>query len=178
MPRPSQRDRILDAYTDLVVTSGPETVTLDAVASAAGVSKGGLLYHFGSREALLEGLLDRCRTLTDADLAAARAAPEGIARYYLRTSIDDPAAGSAVYRTTVAMIKLSTTEPRAAEVTRRCMTGWRTALVEELGDGLAADLVAALGDGIYLRAIVGQSSAELGAAAEELLRRAAPRPPA
>jgi AcrR family transcriptional regulator len=175
VPRPSQRDRILDAYTDLVVTSGPETVTLDAVAAAAGVSKGGLLYHFGSREALLEGLLDRGRELADADLAAARAAPEGIARYYLRTSVDEPAAGSPVYRTTVAMIKLSTTEPRAAEVTRRCLEAWRAALAEELADPLAADLVAAVGDGIYLRAIVGESSRALGAAVEEVLRRAAPR---
>ncbi|GAA4905102.1 TetR family transcriptional regulator [Actinomycetospora succinea] len=171
MPRPSQRDRILDAYTDLVVTSGPETVTLDAVASAAGVSKGGLLYHFGSREALLDGLLDRSRELNDADLATAREAPEGVARYYLRTSIDDPAAGSTVYRATVAMIKLSATEPRAAEVTRRCMAGWRAALTEELGDPLAADAVAALGDGIYLRAIVGDDSPGLADALEEVLRR-------
>jgi AcrR family transcriptional regulator len=175
VPRPSQRDRILDAYTDLVVTTGPETVTLDAVATAAGVSKGGLLYHFGSREALLDGLLDRARELTEADLARACAADEGVARYYLRTSFSDPAAGSPVYRATVAMIKLSTTEPRAAEVTRRCMTGWRDALTEELGDPLAADLIAGLGDGIYLRAIVGDSSDGIVDAVEEVLERLAGR---
>ncbi|HSK61943.1 MAG TPA: TetR/AcrR family transcriptional regulator [Actinomycetospora sp.] len=175
MPRPSQRDRILDAYTELVVTSGPETVTLEAVAAAAGVSKGGLLYHFGSREALLEGLLERARGLNDDDLATARAAPEGVARYYLRTSVDEPVAGSPVYRATVALIKLSTTEPRAAETTRRCLAGWRAALTEDLGDPLSADLVAAVGDGIYLRAIVGDSSEGLGAAVDEVLRRASPR---
>jgi AcrR family transcriptional regulator len=175
VPRPSQRDRILDAYTDLVVTSGPETVTLDAVASAAGVSKGGLLYHFGSREALLEGLLARARALNDDDLAAARSAPEGVARYYLRTSVDEPAAASPVYRATVTLIKLATTEPRAAEATRRCLAGWRAALTDELGDPFAADLVAAVGDGIYLRAIVGDSSEGLGSAIEEVLRRAGPR---
>jgi AcrR family transcriptional regulator len=175
VPRPSQRDRILDAYTELVVTSGPETVTLEAVATAAGVSKGGLLYHFGSREALLEGLLERARGLNDDDLATARAAPEGFARYYLRTSVDEPAAGSPVYRATVALIKLSTTEPRAAETTRRCLAGWRAALTEDLGDPLSADMVAAVGDGIYLRAIVGDSSEGLGAAIDEVLRRASPR---
>lgn len=171
MPRPSQRDRILDAYTDLVVTSGPETVTLDAVATAAGVSKGGLLYHFGSREALLDGLLERARELNDADLAAARAAAEGVARYYLRTSVDDPAAASPVFRATVALIKLSTTEPRAAEATRRCLAGWRAELAEELGDPFTADLVATLGDGMYLRAIVGDPSPGLAPAIEEVLRR-------
>lgn len=172
MPRPSQRDRILDAYTDLVVTSGADTVTLDAVAAAAGVSKGGLLYHFGSREALLDGLLDRARDLNDADLATARSASEGPARYYLRTSVDDPGAGSAVYRATVAMIKLAATESRAAEVTRRCMAGWRDALTEELGDPLAADIVATVGDGIYLRSIVGDSSPGLSSVIEEVIRRA------
>ncbi|MEJ2884931.1 TetR/AcrR family transcriptional regulator [Actinomycetospora aeridis] len=172
MPRPSQRDRILDAYTDLVVDAGPETVTLDAVAAAAGVSKGGLLYHFGSREALLDGLLDRARELNDADLATARAADEGVSRYYLRTSVDDPAAGSAVYRATVAMIKLAATEPRAAETTRRCMAGWRAAMTEELGDPLAADIVATVGDGIYLRSIVGDGSPGLVDAVEEVIRRA------
>lgn len=174
MPRPSQRDRILDAYTDLVVTSGPETVTLDAVAAAAGVSKGGLLYHFGSREALLDGLLARARELNDADLAAARAAPEGVVRYYLRTSVDEPAAASPVYRATVALIKLATTAPRAAEATRQCLAGWRSALTDELGDPLAADILATVGDGIYLRAIVGDSSAGIGAALEEVIRRAGP----
>lgn len=172
MPRPSQRDRILDAYTDLVVTSGPETVTLDAVAAAAGVSKGGLLYHFGSREALLDGLLERARELNDADLATARTAPEGVVRYYLRTSFDQPATSSPVYRATVALIKLATTEPRAAEATRRCLAGWRAALTEELGDPLAADILATVGDGIYLRAIVGDSSEGIGDALEEVIRRA------
>ncbi|MDD7968739.1 TetR/AcrR family transcriptional regulator [Actinomycetospora lemnae] len=175
MPRPSQRDRILDAYTDLVVRSGPETVTLDAVAAAAGVSKGGLLYHFGSKEALLDGLLDRARELNDADLATARTAPEGIARYYLRTSVTDPAGDSPVFRALVALVKLAATEPRAADATRRCFAVWREAMAEELGDPLTADIVAVVGDGMYLRAIVGDTSEGLTGALEEVLRRAGPR---
>lgn len=162
MPRPSQRDRILDAYVDIVVRSGPEVVTLEGVASAAGVSKGGLLYHFGSREALLEGLLERGRALNEADIANARASPEGVARYYLRTSVDDPGADSAMYRAMVALFKLATTEPRAAEATRACMAAWQEALEVELGDRLTAQLVAVIGDGIYLRAIAGDASEGLG----------------
>lgn len=53
------RERLLDAAERVVVESGATHLTLDAVAKSAGVSKGGLLYHFPSKEALLEGMLTR-----------------------------------------------------------------------------------------------------------------------
>ncbi|MDL5155823.1 TetR/AcrR family transcriptional regulator [Actinomycetospora termitidis] len=165
MPRPSQRDRIVDAYVDHVVTDGPETVTLDAVAARAGVSKGGLLYHFGSREALLDGLLERVRALTEADIATARTAAEAgtesMAHYYLRTSADDPATDSGFFRAMVAVLKLAGTEEAAAATARASMAAWQAVLAEETGDELTADLVAAVGDGIYLRAIAGERGTPL-----------------
>jgi len=42
----SARNRIMDAAEDLICTRGIAGFTLDAVAPAAEVSKGGLLYHF------------------------------------------------------------------------------------------------------------------------------------
>jgi len=53
------RTRILDAAESIVRARGVAHLTLDAAAREAGVSKGGLLYHFGSKEALLSGLLAR-----------------------------------------------------------------------------------------------------------------------
>src|SRR5262245_50162545 len=55
----SARDRILEAAEQLVADQGASNLTLDAVAQTAGVSKGGLLYHFPSKDALLIGMLDR-----------------------------------------------------------------------------------------------------------------------
>ncbi len=52
-------DRILDAGEWIVVREGAARLTLDAVAARAGVSKGGLLYHFPSRRDLLRALLHR-----------------------------------------------------------------------------------------------------------------------
>jgi AcrR family transcriptional regulator len=43
------RDRLLDAFEGLLIAHGPRAATLDAVAAAAEVSKGGLLYHFPSK---------------------------------------------------------------------------------------------------------------------------------
>ena len=58
-PRPSSREVILDAAETVVIESGARHMTLDAVAARAGVSKGGLLYHFPTKEALLRGMLER-----------------------------------------------------------------------------------------------------------------------
>ena len=63
------RDRLLDAAERVVVESGATHLTLDAVAKSAGVSKGGLLYHFPSKEALLEGMLSRHFKDVDAEVA-------------------------------------------------------------------------------------------------------------
>lgn len=68
------RERLLDAAERVVVESGATHLTLDAVAKSAGVSKGGLLYHFPSKEALLEGMLARHFQQVDAEVAARLAA--------------------------------------------------------------------------------------------------------
>jgi AcrR family transcriptional regulator len=64
------RERLLDAAERVVVESGATHLTLDAVAKSAGVSKGGLLYHFPSKEALLEGMLARHFQQVDAEITA------------------------------------------------------------------------------------------------------------
>ncbi|WP_328587453.1 TetR/AcrR family transcriptional regulator [Cereibacter azotoformans] len=51
------RKRLLEAAEHLGRTVGPAGMSLDAVAAAAGVSKGGLLYHFPSKHALLRALV-------------------------------------------------------------------------------------------------------------------------
>lgn len=55
----AMRSRILDAAEQLVTDDGARNLTLDAVAQAAGVSKGGLLYHFPNKDALLAGMIER-----------------------------------------------------------------------------------------------------------------------
>ncbi|KPQ05652.1 MAG: transcriptional regulator, TetR family [Rhodobacteraceae bacterium HLUCCA12] len=52
------RRKLLDAAERIARSEGPAAMSLDAVAAAAGVSKGGLLYHFPSKSRLLEALVD------------------------------------------------------------------------------------------------------------------------
>lgn len=51
------RQLILDTAIHLATEKGVRHVTLDAVAQASGLSKGGVLYHFPSKMALINGLL-------------------------------------------------------------------------------------------------------------------------
>ena len=59
MGRPSRREQLLDAAVAVIRRDGAAALTLDAVAAEAGVSKGGVLYHFASKRALIDGLLER-----------------------------------------------------------------------------------------------------------------------
>src|SRR6202166_5002025 len=53
------RDRILDAAEHVILASGGRNFTLDAVAERAGISKGGLVYSFASKDELLRAALER-----------------------------------------------------------------------------------------------------------------------
>ncbi|MBI1210267.1 MAG: TetR family transcriptional regulator [Alphaproteobacteria bacterium] len=57
--RPNSRALVLDAADALVSEVGANHMSLDAVAARAGISKGGLLYLFPSKVALLQGMLER-----------------------------------------------------------------------------------------------------------------------
>ena len=59
MARKSQRGAILDAAERVITAQGLAHTTLEAVATEAGISKGGLLYHFSSKKDLLFRLIER-----------------------------------------------------------------------------------------------------------------------
>lgn len=58
MRKNNKRADILDAALRVVENKGANHLTIDAVAAESGFSKGGVLYHFGSKKALLSGMLD------------------------------------------------------------------------------------------------------------------------
>ncbi len=53
------RDRILDAAESVILESGGRNFTLDAVAARAGISKGGLVYSFATKDGLVRAALER-----------------------------------------------------------------------------------------------------------------------
>ncbi|MEM8530733.1 MAG: TetR/AcrR family transcriptional regulator [Chloroflexota bacterium] len=55
----AMRRRILDAAAVLVMRTGITSLTISLVAKEAGVSKGGVLHHFATKQALINGLIRR-----------------------------------------------------------------------------------------------------------------------
>nr|WP_277351669.1 TetR/AcrR family transcriptional regulator [Paenibacillus aquistagni] len=52
----SKRQLILEAASAIIMEQGINHLTLELVAQQAGVSKGGLLYHFANKDELIKGL--------------------------------------------------------------------------------------------------------------------------
>ena len=147
----SSRDRILDAYAELLAVEGERYATLDAVAAKAGVSKGGLLYHFPSKDRLAAAVCERLVALAADDVQAMRTAPEGPARYYIRTS---HYAGTPLDRAVVAVSRLQQAgDEHARTVIESVSTAWLNVLHEALGDLDVARAVKLIGDGLYFSAL-------------------------
>ncbi|WEK59636.1 MAG: helix-turn-helix domain containing protein [Candidatus Microbacterium colombiense] len=148
MPRPPlARERVLDAFEAILIADGERAATLDATAKAAGVSKGGLLYHFGSKDELETGLLERLDALTVADLVRMESADEGPVAYYVRTSVmEDDALDRALIATT--RLAQGGSIP-AADMLRSTRRRWEDAIRPHVRDSTSLDLVMLLSDGLY-----------------------------
>jgi len=77
----ASRAKLLAAAEAVILEKGVANLTLDAVAAAAGISKGGLLYHFASKDALIVALVETLVDSINVDLQRAyEAQPEGPGR--------------------------------------------------------------------------------------------------
>ncbi|MBF6328669.1 TetR/AcrR family transcriptional regulator [Nocardia transvalensis] len=157
------RDRILDALETLLLDKGMSQVTLENVAATAGVSKGGLLYHFKSKDALLAGLVRRLGERATAQLDHAVAQGKSVAEWYLQTpnpDNDSDALELALYRSMVAAMRTveGPHDQHDDEVQRALadvMTSWKDGLDAEVDDPVRAEIIRLVGDGVYLHALLG-----------------------
>jgi AcrR family transcriptional regulator len=155
------RDRLVDAFAEIVVATGARSATLEAVAASAGVSKGGLLYHFGSKDALVDGLLDRVRRLAAEDLEQMRAAPEGPAAYYVRTSATEAQVSGEdvdpLSRVIIATMRLAQEgDTRTVTAYAEINDAWRRLIEAQVGgDRVLARVVQCIGDGLWASSSMG-----------------------
>ena len=144
---PLAREKVLDAFEQILIDEGERAATMDATARAAGVSKGGLLYHFGTKEALESAIIDRLRTLVDEDVALMAAAPDGPVSYFLHSSVmaNDP-----IDRAILATSRLAQGgDAAASDALRDVRERWADALRPHTRDAVALDLVMLVSDGLY-----------------------------
>lgn len=67
------RAALIEAATAVIVEQGLAKLTVDAVAKAAGVTKGGLFHHFASKDDLIQGVLSDMLGVAEAQIQAAMA---------------------------------------------------------------------------------------------------------
>lgn len=144
---PLAREKVVDAFEAILVDEGERAATMDATARAAGVSKGGLLYHFASKEALESSILDRLRALVDDDVTAMTSYPEGAVAHYIRSSVMD---NDPLDRAITATSRLAQGgNAQAVDALRNVREQWADALRPFARDEAALDLVMLVGDGLY-----------------------------
>lgn len=156
------RQQLLTVAAKLAAERGMAAVTLDAVAAASGVSKGGLLHHFPNKTGLLEALLDSLLDRLDAAIDAAMLSdpvPHGrFTRGYLNAVIalrDKPEEQDDWARATLALLA----EPQLRQ-------RWRS-WVEKQGEhyigtdsSVDTQIVRFATDGIWLADILGSHESE------------------
>jgi AcrR family transcriptional regulator len=144
------RQLILDAAAAVVRRDGL-AATLDDIAAEAGVSKGGLVYHYASKKKLLVALGDHLaemfRQEVDSRVDPGDASPGALTRAYIGASFADADDVARMHDSIVLAAHLAS-EPELREIAEADGARWR----EELGrDGLPSlvvSLVIAATDGV------------------------------
>ena len=146
------RDRILAAATEVIKQEGVSSLTLDKVAARAGVSKGGFLYHFGSKNALIIGLLNQTMGVLDTELnvlADGIDASQGAFALAYLDYVREPT--KAATDTAVSILAAAALDDDLLDSTRSTFHRWQDRLRQDDGlDEVEALLARIVGDGLWL----------------------------
>ncbi|MGK7867550.1 TetR/AcrR family transcriptional regulator [Falsiroseomonas sp. E2-1-a20] len=179
-PLTDARTRILDAAEAIVQARGVPALTLEAAARDAGVSKGGLLYHYASKEALLTGMLGRLAATISADfdttVANQAEGPGRAARAMLAWAFDEPSAACANQdRAAAVFLAAFHHDPALLDPVRAVFARMRAALAADALPPGAAQAIMCATDGLFMAHLFGLYSlnteelAEVRLALERLL---------
>ncbi|MCS4503556.1 hypothetical protein KBTX_00742 [wastewater metagenome] len=151
--RDSTRERLLLAAARLVREQGVRHLTLAAVAREAGVSKGGLIYHFPSKEALLGAMVAHLLTVTEAGIDAHRETDTGAGswtRGYLATCSPPERGEHPDNRMAAAVLAAGAGAPALLDPIRERQPAWRAALADDGIDAVDAMVVRLAADGLWM----------------------------
>lgn len=160
MSAPSRKEQLVDAALAVVAQSGGSALTLDAVAEQAGLSKGGLLYHFPTKEKLIMAMIDRALDGMDAAIDAAMCAeqrsggggPGAFARAYVRVSFATPGEGTSGLGGLLAAVA---TDLSMLDGYRARTQVWRKRMAADGLDPARAEAIRLATDGLYYNQLMG-----------------------
>ncbi len=154
------RDRLLQATTHIIQTQGVERLTLDAVAKKAQVSKGGLLYHFASKEALVIGVIQYLMDDFDAAIAhelAQDSAPDSPGRWlraYVKATFNYRNLPTTLISNLLSAVTLN---PELLEPVQSRFDDWQQQLQATGLDPVRASLVRLAADGLGTSELFGMA---------------------
>lgn len=161
------RAQLIDNAKRLALQGGLAAVSVEAVATAAGVTKGGLFHHFPSKQALIDAVFQHLLEEFEADLQARMAAdPEPCGRFtraYV-ASVFDVGADAQWGPLWIATL----TDPRL----RKIWGGWITTQISTYGEaGLLLETVRFAADGVWLGHMFGVAPADPDALRHHLIEK-------
>lgn len=149
----SKREHILTAAQTVVRQNGTDALTLDAVAKEAGVSKGGLLYHFPTKEALIQGMIQslidefNLAVVTEVERDPTPQKAGRYARAYLRATFYSDYPLPALSEGILAGIAMNPALLRPLQV---AFQEWQTRLLNDGIDPATAAVIRTAADGLWL----------------------------
>lgn len=148
------RKQLLDAAETIVRRDGVARLTLDAVVKEAGISKGGILYHFAGKQALIQGMLERLFETFQAEMrsliAQEPAGPGRWLRAYIHSNIQTPQTDLDL---TSALIAALANEPELLRPLEREFSRWQEQALNDGVDPALAMVILLAADGYWLSSL-------------------------
>lgn len=144
MAAPSRRALLLQAANAVARREGAAALTLDAVAAEAGVSKGGLLYHFPTKEALILGLLEDALSRFDTAMEEMRRGTSTAGAYLAATAFGTDPDGDA------SLIPALAQRPELMEPLQQKYQRWTEKMLQEGLDPVEVWICRLVADGLWL----------------------------
>lgn len=157
-PSPT-REKLIQAANQVSISAGINQLTLEAVAEAAGVSKGGLLYHFPSKEALIQAMIEHYLNLFEARLARylPANAPVTAANWlqaYARATIEIDEQENAFSSALFAAVSIN---PELLKPMHERYAVWQARLEETTTDPALATIIRLAMDGLWIADLFGMA---------------------
>ena len=137
----------------MIRRDGAQALTLDAVAAEAGVSKGGLLYHFKSKRQLLDAMVSRWMDEWEAEFDA-DTADDGFVASFVRTS-HLGGAGQEQRQAETGLLAAIAAEPAVLAAVRDRYATWQDRVEREGSDPVEATVARLAADGLWLADLLG-----------------------
>ncbi len=152
------RRNVLEAAAELVASKGAAKLTLDAVAERVGLSKGGILHHFATKDSLIAAMVEDLVSEFERDLSraiAGESGPGSFARAFLRACLDRDGTLTRTLRLGAGIVAAVAVNSQLLAPLRRRYEEWQRRLEDDGIDPAIAELVRSAADGVWFTQVLG-----------------------